>query len=82
MDALEEGEPLYVTLEFTNPITQMAIQLQTKDYFMIGWAPRYLVSDLVLAIAEAPSAFEANVVRINRVPAPSKQRVLIGLRGY
>ena len=78
---LGAGEKLYVGLELTNPTTQMAVQFQTEDYHMIGWAPRYLVSDLVQAIAEAPSAYAANVVRINPVPAPSKQRVLIELRG-
>ena len=82
LNRLHAGEKLYVALELTNPTTQMAVQLQTEDYLMIGWAPRYLVSDLVQAIAEAPSDYEANVVRINPVPAPSKQRVLIELRGH
>ena len=45
---------------------------------MIGWAPRYLVEDLVAAMAEGPSRYGAQVVRINR----PKQRVLIEMRGY
>jgi hypothetical protein len=48
---------------------------------MIGWAPRYLVGDLVAAIAKTVGRYEANVVRINPMPAPSKQRVLIEFRG-
>ncbi len=39
---------------------------------MIGWAPRYLVDDLVHAIAKSPSDYEARVVRINPSPAPAK----------
>ena len=71
-----------MTLELTNPATQMAVQIQTEDYSMIGWAPRYLVSDLMAAIAKAPGDYEAQVVRVNPVPAPSKQRLLVELRGH
>ena len=43
---LTPGEQLYVTLELTNPSTRLAVQIQTTDYHMIGWAPRYLVRGL------------------------------------
>ena len=79
---LHQDEALYVTLELTNPATGLAIQLQTRDYYMIGWAPRYLVHDLAPAIIESPEPYEARVVRINPQPAPSTQRVLIEIRGY
>jgi len=81
LDALTAGEKLYVSIELTNPVTQFAVQIQTVDYLMIGWAPRYLVADLVAAIAKTSWRSEANVVRINPIPAPSKQRVLIEFRG-
>lgn len=85
--ALEPGEPLYVTLELTNPRDGVAVQIQTEDYHMIGWAPRYLVRDLATAMAEAPSRYSARVVRMNRpeaslpYPVLSTQRVLIEMRG-
>lgn len=82
LETLQAGEELYVTLELTNPATQMAVQLQTLDYSMIGWAPRYLVNDLVAAIAKAPGDYQAHVVKVNPIPAPSKQRVLVELRGH
>ena len=47
---------------------------------MIGWAPRYLVRDLIEAMAHAPH-YRAQVVRVNPVPAPSNQHVLIELSG-
>ena len=80
--SLHSEETLYVTVELTNPKTQLAVQIQTKDYHMIGWAPRYLVGDLVRAMAHAPGDYQARVVKINPVPAPSTQRVLIELSGH
>lgn len=81
LDALQPDEQLYVTLELTNPATTLAVQLQTTDYHMIGWAPRYLVDDLMRAMASAPQGYKAKVVRLNPSPAPSKQRLLVELSG-
>ena len=69
-----------MTLELTNPVTRLAVQIQTKDYHMIGWAPRYLMEDLAAAMSEPPH-YAAHVVRLNPQPAPSRQRVLIEMRG-
>ena len=81
INRLEQGEELYVTLELTNPATGLAVQIQTTDYCMIGWAPRYLVKDLFAAITEAPSKFGAKVVRFNPQTIPLNQRVLIEMYG-
>ncbi len=78
---MQAGEQLFVTLELTNPATQLAVQLQTTDYHMVGWAPRYLVNDLMRAMVQAPQGYEARVVRLNPSPAPSKQRLLVELSG-
>ena len=56
---LIEDETLYVTLELTNPATGLAVQIQTTDYHMVGWTPRYLVADLVKAMAESPNILRA-----------------------
>ena len=83
IERLEAGDQLYVTLELTNPKTGLAVQIQTADdYYMIGWTPRYLVNDLVKAMAESPGDYRARVVRVNPLPAPSKQRVLIEMSGH
>lgn len=82
LTTLISGEPLYVTIELTNPRAQLAVQLQTTDYHMIGWAPRYLVHDLANAMAHAPSRYRAQVVRVNLESVLYKQRVLIELSGY
>lgn len=81
LEHLQSGDPLLVAIELTNPATKLAVQLQTTDYHMIGWAPRYLVGDLMLAMARAPQGYSAKVVRLNPVPAPSKQRLLVELSG-
>ena len=48
---------------------------------MVGWAPRYLVKDLFQAISESPTDINATVVKVNPVPAPAKQRILIEIKG-
>ena len=82
LSRLEPNEKLYLALELTNPLTDMAVQIQTTDYQMIGWAPRYLVNDLTQAMAESPGIYSASVVRANPQPAPSMQRVLVEMRSY
>jgi hypothetical protein len=82
LNRLVTGEPLYLSLELTNPATGTAIQIQTEDYHMIGWAPRYLLKDLMAVMSQTPRQYAAFVVRVNPVPAPSKQRVLIELGGH
>lgn len=76
------GEPLQVALEMNNPATGPAIQLQTpNDYYMLGWAPRYLVMDLIKVIGEGPTEVQAKVLRLNPAPAPYNQRLLVQLKG-
>ena len=81
IEALQPGEELYVSIELTNPVERTALQIQTQDYYMIGWAPRYLVDDIVQAIAHSPGDYAARVVKINPAPAPSKQRLLVEMEG-
>lgn len=82
LDSLRPNDPLRVAIELNNPATRLALQLQSADdYHVLGWTPRYLVQDLVRVIAEAPGDIDVKVVRVNPVPAPAKQRVLIELSG-
>ena len=82
LETLKPGDDLRVAIEFNNPATTLALQLETSDdYHMIGWSPRYLVSDLCKVIDEHFGAIKARVVRVNPSPAPAKQRVLVELSG-
>ena len=76
---LAPGEDLSVALEVTNPATVAAVQLQTRDRILIGWAPRYLIDDLIKVITSCPVA--AKVSRVNLPPAPPSQRVLVLFEG-
>lgn len=76
---LKSGSALQIAVELNNP-TGLAIQLQTNDCYLIGWAPRYLVRDLIKVINVHPDV-SAKVVRVNEFGAPLARRILIELKG-
>jgi len=78
---LRPGEDLSVAVEVTNPATGCAIQLQTRDRMLIGYAPRYLIPDLAKVIGQCSTPVSARVSRLNRPPAPPSQRVLVLFEG-
>jgi hypothetical protein len=78
---LRPGEALSIAVEVNNPATGYAIQLQTRDRLPIGYAPRYLVHDLVQVAASCPNPASARVNRLNPPPAPPGQRVLVLFKG-
>lgn len=77
---LSADTALQVAVELNNPVGGLAIQLQTADGHMIGWAPRYLVRDLIDVINQHPEV-SASVVRVNEFGAPLARRILIELKG-
>jgi len=77
---LREDESLRIAVELNNPATGVAIQLCSEDYQMLGWTPRYLVGDLVQAVAHAP-VLQAKVVQVNEAGVPLNQRVLVEFSG-
>ena len=81
LDRLALGEELRLSVELNNPATTLAIQVQTTDYHMIGWAPRYLVHNLATAMSESPGNYEAKVVHVPHKSDRTGQRALIEMRG-
>ena len=77
---LKVGEELRILVELNNPATRLAVPLLTEDYQMIGWAPRYLVEDLINCVPQAPE-ISARIARINADSAPLNQRFLIDYNG-
>jgi hypothetical protein len=77
---LKVDEQLRIMVELNNPATRLAVPLLTDDYHMIGWAPRYLVDDLINCVAQAPE-LSARIARINADSAPLNQRFLIDYKG-
>lgn len=80
-DRLGHSEVLNLSLDESNPIDKPAIEVRTLDDVRIGWTPRYLVRDLAAVLSKEPHPLHARVARLNPVPAPSTQRLLIELRG-
>ena len=78
--ALTAGDTLRIMVEVNNPATRLAVTLHSEDYVMVGWAPRYLVEDLVKCIPNAPE-IEATVVKVNSGHAPLNQSLLIEYSG-
>lgn len=81
MGRLESGEELRVAIEMNNPATGLALQVQTSDYHMIGWSPRYLVADLVRAIGHDFRGVSARVVKANPGRAISRYGLMVELLG-
>ncbi len=81
LDSLVSDDELYLALELTNPLGEKAVQIQTTDYHMIGWAPRYLAHDLSVALAGPQGSCSARVVQVNDMPVPPEQRFLIEMSG-
>jgi len=77
---LQEGEKLSIAVELNNPATGHAIMLHTDDYKMVGWAPRYLIPDLLECISDSEN-MRAKVVKVNAQFAPLNNQVLVELEG-
>lgn len=75
--SLSQGEELRLAMELNNPETILAIQVQTTDHYMIGWAPRYLAT----AMSESPGGYHAEVVHVPPKSDRTGQRALIEMRG-
>jgi hypothetical protein len=80
VERLAVGDPLRVSIELNNPATRLAVTLLTDDYVMIGWAPRYLVDDLVASVPHAPH-LTAQIAHLNDAQSPLNKRVLIDYAG-
>lgn len=80
-NSLIPGDELNIAVELTNPMTPLAVQIQTNDYHMIGWVPDYLARDLATTLGVASGGHTAHVVKVNPQPVPLRHRVLIEMRG-
>lgn len=78
---LNAGEELMVSLEYNNPSKSLALKFVTSDdHIFLGWAPRYLVPDLLPALVDSTHV-RAIVVRNNQLGTPLNRRTLIQLSG-
>lgn len=79
---LEPGEELRIAVELTNPVTQLAVQIQTADHQILGWTPHYLVDDLTRAMAESSGKYKARVARVSPQRHSPRPSLLVEMSGY
>lgn len=79
---LQPGDELRIAVELNNPATQLAVQIQTTDYLILGWAPRYLVDDLTMAMAESSGKYAAKVVRVHPQRHSHHPSLLVAMSSY
>lgn len=79
IEQLEANEELRVATELNNPLNEPAVQVQTLDRHVIGYAPRYLAKDL--AATRVSTDVEARVVQVNPAPSVWEHRILIKFVG-
>jgi len=82
VNRLREGEVLGVSLETTNPATCFAVQIQSEDYMMLGWAPRYLVQDLGGCLLASGCDLRCQVVKVNPNQNAPHWKLLVQLEGF
>lgn len=82
LEILKPGEELLIALELNNPATQLAVQIQTTDYQILGWAPNYLVDDLTGAMAESSGKYKAHAVRVHHYQNAPRPSLLVELSSY
>ncbi|MDF5713038.1 MAG: hypothetical protein PUP93_03910 [Rhizonema sp. NSF051] len=46
INQLELGEKLWLAHEFQNPYDSQALILNTEDHYIIGYSPRYLLTEV------------------------------------
>lgn len=74
---LEVEESLYFLHDSQNDFDFNALMLRTKDFYLLGFCPRYL--DVFFLLQNNSNLVEVKVERVNLPPAPLSMRVLCHL---
>ena len=62
--------------ELQNEYDTRALTLNTKDHYIVGYCPRYLLSNIFDILTRNPQSVEVRVERINQFPTPLNYRLL------
>ena len=79
-ESVEAGEELQLAFELNNPVTTHAISVKTRDHYILGWLPRYLVSGLHEDDRWMITEVAATVAQVN-LDAPLSHRLLVDFSG-
>ena len=70
------GDKLLLANEFQNEYDRRALTLNTQDHYIVGYCPRYLLSNIFEILMKDPQLVEVKVERINQLPTPLNYRFL------
>jgi len=73
------GEELMLLPDIQNQHDPQALMLRTSDRHLVGFCPRYLVTDFFQLIGKQPQAVKVVVEKVNPAPAPLQFRLLCKL---
>ncbi|NES74346.1 MULTISPECIES: HIRAN domain-containing protein [unclassified Okeania] len=76
---LEVGETLFLMHDAQNNFDRDALMLRTKDFYLLGFCPRYLLNDVFPLLKKYPDAVKVILERVNLPPAPLQMRLLCHL---
>ena len=79
-ERLKLGDTLELAFELNNPVATHAICVKTRDQYVLGWLPRYLVDGMHDDHAWMVRDVEARVVQVN-LDAPLSHRLLVDFKG-
>jgi hypothetical protein len=76
IERLDVGDTLLMMFDSQNKVDTNAMALRTEDMHIVGYVPRYLLHDTRELVALRDHV-EFKVERVNPVPAPLQQRLLV-----
>jgi hypothetical protein len=87
IEQLNIGETLWLAHEFHNQYDDKALTLNTPDHHIVGYCPRYLISNIFEILMRDPNLVEVTVAKISHSPIPLNYRLLCkmtysGVVGY
>lgn len=82
VDRLLKGESLQVALECNNPATGFAVEVQSADYYVLGWAPRYLMPGIADCLLKSGRDVRCHVAGINTGADVNQWKLLVELSGF
>ena len=80
VERLQAGDELGVALELTNPVTTVGLLVHSRDYYTLGWLPRYFVEAINECCDWKDLEVSLTVARVNR-QAPLSHRLRVNVSG-
>ncbi len=75
INQFEPREELWLAHEFQNSYDYQALTLNTKDHYIVGYCPRYLLAE-IFELLRQNSSLKVRVEQVNKSPTPLQFRLL------